>query len=298
MELLRQSIRDDFDRLMGRLDDPEIFGGPAGDPGLAGGPDGVSWRIHGDVASLSIAGAAAIVLEVLHPSVMAGVHDLSSYREDPFRRARTTFGYVVTTTFANTAAAERLIAQVKGLHARVVGTRPDGTPYHALDPELLGWVHTCIPWITMRAYERFHRPLSPADRDRYLAEQAVIGRRGGAGEIPTTMRDLTDYVEAMRPKLAMTEQTRGFLDFLMESPFTVKAPGRLERPVTEFQLEAGLSLMPRWARRLVGYDHPDWMQHGVFGPALKAYAEMLRWGIGVPAYQALAEHRARAQAAA
>ena len=40
----------------------------------------------------------AIVLEILHPSVVAGVQDLSNYREDPFQRARATLGYVLTTT--------------------------------------------------------------------------------------------------------------------------------------------------------------------------------------------------------
>ena len=74
-------------------------------------------------------------------------------------------------------AAEKLIAGVKRRHASVVGVRPDGVPYEALDPELIGWVHTCIPWAVMTAFERYNRPLSPAERDSYLREQAVIGRR-------------------------------------------------------------------------------------------------------------------------
>ena len=43
------------------------------------------------------------------------------------------------------------------MHARVNGVRPDGVAYRALDPELIGWVHTCIPWAVMTAYERFNR---------------------------------------------------------------------------------------------------------------------------------------------
>jgi uncharacterized protein (DUF2236 family) len=63
-------------------------------------------------------------------------------------------------------------------------------PYRALDPELIGWVHTCIPWMIMRAYEHTKRPLSQQERDRYLAEQAVIGRMGGAEWVPTTAAEL------------------------------------------------------------------------------------------------------------
>ena len=133
-------------------------------------------------------GTAAIVLEILHPSVVAGVQDLSSYRDDPFRRARTTLGYVLGTTFGNTASATRLIDNVKRVHTRINGTRPDGVPYRALDPELLAWVHTCIPWMIMTAFERYRRPLTPAERDRYLAEQAIIGRMGGAARVPGERR--------------------------------------------------------------------------------------------------------------
>src|SRR5437763_9052368 len=180
-------------------------------------------------------------MEFLHPSVMAGVQDLSHYRGDPYRRGRTTFGYVVTTTFANTTAATRLINAVKRMHAQVNGTRPDGVPYRALDPELIGWVHTCIPWAVMTAYHRFRRPLTEAERDRYLREQAVIGRMGGAGDIPETYAGLEDYLQAMRGKLAVTAQTLEFFEFLMTMPFGVAVPDVLSRPVHGFQARAGMS---------------------------------------------------------
>ena len=177
----------------------------------------MSWEIHSDIASVAIAGTAAITMELLHPSVMAGVSDLSSYRTEPLRRARNTAGYVIVTTFGSTEAAEGVIARVRRMHERVSGERPDGIPYRATDPELIGWVHTSIPWMVMRAFERYNRPLSPAERDRYLAEQAVIGHKGGAGPIPETAAELDEYVEAMRPQLAVTEQTREFFEFLIDS---------------------------------------------------------------------------------
>src|SRR4051812_35974768 len=204
---IQQRIVDDFVKVSGRHDSPSMYGGPAGDPGLIG-PGSVSWEVNADMPSVSIAGTAAIVLEILHPSVVAGVQDLSSYRDDPFRRARTTLGYVLGTTFGNTESATKLIQGVKRVHGRINGTRPDGVAYRALEPELIAWVHTCIPWMIMRTFERYRRPLTPAERDRYLAEQAVIGRMGGADEVPESVAELEEFVEAMRPKMAVNEQTR------------------------------------------------------------------------------------------
>src|ERR1700750_971878 len=104
MDTLRRRIVAEFEEGAGRHDDADVYGGPPGDPGLIG-PGSVSWEINADLASVSQAGLPAIVLEILHPSVVAGVQDLSNYRPDPFARARSTLRYGLTPPFANTAAA-------------------------------------------------------------------------------------------------------------------------------------------------------------------------------------------------
>jgi uncharacterized protein (DUF2236 family) len=291
VNVLKQHVANDLFRQTGRHDEPHIFGGAPGDPGLTG-PGSASWKINSDLPSVMIAGMGAIIMEILHPSVMAGVQDLSSYQEQPLRRGRTTFGYVVTTTFANTQAARRLINTVKRMHGRVSGTRPDGVPYRALDPELIGWVHTCIPWAIMEAYQRFKGPLAIAERDRYLREQAVIGRMGGAEQIPETVADLEDYLEMMRPKLSVNHQTLQFFEFLMTMPFGMPMPGPLSRPVHRFQIEAGMSLMPDWARDLTGFDPPELARRVVHHRVLGAYARLSRWAVAEPPWVTLARERA------
>ena len=206
--------------------------------------------------------------------------------------ARGTLGYVLTTTFGNTEAATALIEHVKHVHSYVNGTRPDGVPYRALDPELIGWVHTCIPWMIMRAFEHTKRPLSQAERDRYLAEQAVIGRMGGADRVPTTAAELDDYVEAMRPRLSVNAQTREFIDFLITSPFFGDLPGPLDRQLHRFAIYAGMSRAPQWARELIGFDHPSAMARRLMAPALQFDARRLRWAFGTPRYVELASRRA------
>ena len=107
MDSLRSRIVEEFEKGAGRHDNPAVSGGPPGDPGLIG-PDSVSWEINADLAAVYRAGLPAIVLEILHPSVVAGVQDLSNYRQDPFPRARATLGYVLTTSFGDTDAATQL----------------------------------------------------------------------------------------------------------------------------------------------------------------------------------------------
>jgi len=279
-----------FEETVGKHDDPAIFGGAPGDPGLIG-PDSMSWELHSDIGSIAAAGLAAIIMEILHPSVMAGVSTQSSFRTETFRRAQATFGYVVVTTFGNTAAATRTINRVRQMHEQVRGTTPDGRPYYAMDPVLIGWVHTAIPWAIMEAHDRYRRPMSVAEKNRYLAEQAVIGRMGGADDIPVTVDQLRDYVEAMRPQLAVNEQTIEFLDFLIGSVEGAGKVNGFEQFLRRLSLHGSMSLMPEWARRLTSLHHPTLAQQLYFDPMTRLNVRLLRWAFGVPAYRALADAR-------
>ncbi len=291
LEGLRLRLATEIETGGGRHDEPSIYGGPAGDPGLAGGPDSISWEIHADLASLALAGTAAILMEVLHPSVMHGVYTQSSYREDPLRRARNTLGYVLRTTFGSTAGATDVIGRVKTIHGRVRGTRADGVSYCALDPELIAWVHTCIPWAVMTAFDRSRRPLRREEKDRYLREQAVIGRMGGADWVPESVSELDDYVERMRPLLAMNSQTVDFLGFL-EGRVDQPRVGRRDLFDRWVSVRASMALMPEWARRMTGTHQPEPVARFVFAPVDRLKARLLRWAYPEPPCVSLARERA------
>ncbi len=276
MEWIRRGMVAQIEAAGGRHDEPEIYGGEPGDPGLAGGPGSLSWEINGDFASLAVAGAGAIFLEVLHPSVMAGVFTQSSYRTEPLRRAKNTLGYVLRTTFGNTAAATRVIEGVRRVHGRVNGVRPDGVAYRALDPELLAWVHTCIPWAVMSAFDRYARPLSGDEKNRYLREQAVIGRMGGADWVPETVAELEAYVERMRPKLGLNEQLQSFIDFVAGRSLDLPV-GRIERFDRWLSIRGSMLLMPEWARRLTGTRLPESLARLLLHPSNQLRAKLVRW---------------------
>jgi uncharacterized protein (DUF2236 family) len=285
----RARIAAEIEAAGGRHDEPQIYAGEPGDPGLCG-PGSMSWEIHGDLASLVVGGTAAILMEVLHPSVMAGVFTHSSYRTEPLRRARNTLGYVLRTTFGSTPGATRVIEGVKRVHARVSGTRLDGVAYEALDPELIGWVHTCIPWAVMEAFDRTCRPLRREEKDRYLAEQAVIGRMGGAGSVPESVDALEDYVARMRPHLRMTEHTRSFMDFLAGRDVTppVSRRERLDRWVG---IRASMTSMPEWARRQTGTWQPALVRRLWLEPSDRLKARLVRWACPELPCKRMAEER-------
>lgn len=289
----RQDLAREIETAGGRHDEPEIYEGPAGDPGLAGGPESLSWEIHGDLATLVVAGTSAILMEVLHPSVMAGVFTQSSYRTETLRRAQNTLGYLLRTTFGSTEGATRVIERVKTVHGRIQGRRPDGVPYRALDPELIAWVHTCIPWAVMTAYDRYRRPLSAEEKDRYLKEQAVIGRMGGADRVPETVSELEDYVERMRPLMSMNEQTRNFLSFLAGTSDDLET-SRRERLDRWLSIRASMSLMPEWARKLTGTHQPDFAVRLALAPTDRLRARLVRWAYPEPPCKRMALARARA----
>jgi uncharacterized protein (DUF2236 family) len=276
LDALKRRIAADLEASGGRHDEPAIYAGEPGDPGLAGGPGSLSWEIHGDLASVALAGTAAILMEVLHPSVIAGVEDYSSYRTDPLRRARNTLGYVLRTTFGNTRAATAVIEGVKKVHSRVEGARPDGVPYRALDPELVAWVHTCIPWAVMTAYDRYARPLGREEKDRYLAEQALIGRMGGADWVPETVAELEAYVARVRPRLGMNEQTRRFFDFVAGHSDDLPV-GRRERFDRWVSIRSSMALMPEWAQSLTGTHQSALVQRLWLLPSDRLKARLLRW---------------------
>ncbi|HYI63224.1 MAG TPA: oxygenase MpaB family protein [Acidimicrobiales bacterium] len=295
---LRQKIRDEIEAVGGRHDEPAVYDGPAGDPGLAGGPGSISWEINGDLASISLAGSAAVIMEVLHPSVMAGVSQQSTFRTQPLLRARNTLGYVLRTTFGSTEAATGVIEKVKRIHGRITGTRPDGVPYAALDPELIAWVHTCIPWAVMTAFDRYRRPLTPEEKDRYLAEQAVIGRMGGADEVPETVADLEAYVEAMRPRLSVNAQTREFIDFLAGDSDGEFRAGPLGQLRNRLGLSASMLLVPTWARHLTATYQPAVVQRAYLVPNAHLEARLVRWAYPELPCHRMAVARATGQAAA
>jgi uncharacterized protein (DUF2236 family) len=162
-----------------------------GDPGLFG-PGSASWQVDRE-ALLLAGGTCALLMQLAHPAVAAAVAQHSDFAGDPFGRLRRTLTASYAVVFGSTRRAERAIRRINAIHGVVSGRVPEtGQPYHALDPDLLLWVHATLVDTALRVYERYVAPISPAAGEAYHDEARRIAIRLGvpAEVVPPTLVDL------------------------------------------------------------------------------------------------------------
>lgn len=183
-----------------------------GDPGLFG-PESVSWRVIGDAAAF-VGGIRALLVQAVHPEVVAGVADHSSYQADPLGRLSRTSSYVTATTFGALPEVEQAVARVRHAHRPVTGRSHRDVPYSAGKPEFAAWVHNVLTDSFLQTYQAYApRALTTEEADRFVFEQTNVGRLLDADPLPETASELADWV-AKHPALddspGMAE-TRRFL---------------------------------------------------------------------------------------
>lgn len=230
-------------------------------------------RVHGDVTSMMVGGVAALLLQMLHPKVLAGVWDHSNFRADMHGRLRRTARFIALTTYGGRDEAEGAIARVRAIHARVGGTLPDGSPYAADDPDLLLWVHVTEAMAFLDAWIRYGEPaMSRADQDRYFADMALVGRKLGVVDPPLTRSAALCVLHAMRPDLRVDERTREVARAVLRH-----RPGNpAVLPFQQVTFHAAIDLLPAWARRLHGLSSPPLARPAVRA-ATSGLARTLRW---------------------
>ena len=236
-------------------------------------PGSVIWRVHGDVTTMMVGGVAALLLQMLHPAVLAGVWDHSDFRDDMVGRLRRTARFIALTTYGERDAAAATIARVRRIHAQVAGTLPDGGSYAATDPRLLAWVHVTEATSFLAAWVRYAEPrMSAADQDRYFAEVGEVAVALGADPVPRSRREAAALIAAMRGDLAATERSREVAGILLQQRATHLAAG----PVQSVTFQAAIDLLPGWAQRMHGLTPPPlsipFVRTGTLG-----LARTLRW---------------------
>lgn len=250
------------------------YDNPPGDPGLFG-PDAVCWRVHSDFPAMLAGGVSALLLQALHPLALAGVWDHSTFRTDMQGRLGRTAQFVAGTTYGSRADAMALIARVRHIHEGVRGTAPDGRPYAANDPALLTWVHVAETSSFLAGYLRYVGPLPGADQDRYYDETARIAELLGATGVPRSRAAIADYLQRMRPELVASERTREVVRLVMTMP--VASP--LLVPAVRVMANAGIALLPPWARQALDLDRPS-LRVPASLAGMRMLAPSLRWVLG------------------
>jgi uncharacterized protein (DUF2236 family) len=219
----------------------------APDVGLFG-PSSVTWRIHGDPASL-IGGLRGLLIQALNPRAMAAVDQHSDYKSDPWARLRRTSAYLTATTFGDTETATRAARRVRDIHRSVRGTDPvTGRPYRADDPELLLWVHAVEVDSFLAAYRAYAGPVSDGDADAYVSEMVRAAELVGlhAEDVPRSCVDLRSYLDGATG-LALTPAAKDGARYVLSPPMPLAA-----RPLWAIPSAAAVAILPDEVRRLYG----------------------------------------------
>jgi uncharacterized protein (DUF2236 family) len=168
-------------------------------------PGGVTWKVNRE-AVLLLGGPRALLLQLAHPLVAAGVADHSRFEREPLTRLGATLDAMLGIVFGDRDTACALARRIDAVHERVRGTLtegtavwPAGTAYNARDPALLLWVHATLVDTALVAYECFVGSLSGAERACFYEESKIVAGLLGVPShaLPPDHAEFADYVDAM-----------------------------------------------------------------------------------------------------
>lgn len=146
------------------------------------GPGTLLWRHAADLRSL-LPGAAAGLMQLLHPGIGAGVTEHSAFFDAPFDRIHRSVPQIWATILAPDGDARA--RAIRDLHRGIGGVDELARRYHALEPETFWWAHATFTWEIFKAAELFHPgTLTAEDHERMYAETVTWYSRYGVSMRP------------------------------------------------------------------------------------------------------------------
>jgi uncharacterized protein (DUF2236 family) len=241
-------------------------------------PSSVFWRVNRELAS-GLAGPRAVLMQIAHPLIAAGVAEHSRFREHRFARLYRTSVAAAAITFGSRDFAFRTVASINRIHDRVHGVLQSqagifsaGTAYDANNPELKLWVLSTVTESTLLVYDLFVSPLSNEEREEYYRDSVIVAKMFDIPDhlIPPMHSDFRNYMTGMLEGdvISVSNAAReiacglfapsieGTLLYLMSTIGIGLLPERLQR---EFEFkwsgrrQAWLSKMARISRRVRGH---------------------------------------------
>jgi uncharacterized protein (DUF2236 family) len=145
---------------------------------------------------LLLGGGRALLMQLAHPKVAAGVDEHSDFRRRPIRRLRRTIRTIMAVVFGDKQTALAAARSINQVHGRV-----RGAGYNALDPDLLLWVHATLVDTALVTYETFVRRLHADEAEAFYQEMKTLGELLGISmqKFPASLADFNAYMDwAMR----------------------------------------------------------------------------------------------------
>ncbi|HZI78481.1 MAG TPA: oxygenase MpaB family protein [Vicinamibacterales bacterium] len=220
----------------------------------------VSQRVNAERVML-LAWPRAILLQVAHPLVAAGVAEHSSFADGGFaavHRLWQTVQAMLALSFGDEVEQQGAIKGILAIHRRVHGTLREavgpfaaGTRYSAEDPDLVLWVHVTLLESMVLAHDALLSPLSGEERDAYCAESAwvPVALLARKEDVPTTWQAAQDYLQRVHASgtLAVGRDGRAVGQAVLSPPL-----GPLAMPLTAIVRFLTRAWLPEDVRRLYG----------------------------------------------
>ena len=155
--------------------------------------DSITRRVNRENILL-LGGGRALLMQLAHPKVAAGVDEHSDFRTHPIRRLRRTIRMTMAIVFGDRETALAAARAVNQVHTRV-----QGPTYDARDPDLLLWVYATLADTALVTYETFVKRLLPDERESFHEEFTLLGELLGipSERFPGSARDFDEYLQAM-----------------------------------------------------------------------------------------------------
>ena len=147
-----------------------------------------------------LGGGRALILQVAHPVVAAGVEQHSDYESAPWQRLTGTLDLYLSVIYGgrretNAEAGSRL----REMHQPIKGVDADGNRYHALEPGAFHWVHATLVQSMVEMNERFGTPMTLIERELFYEEMCEVGKLYGLRErdMPPDWQSFETYFDEM-----------------------------------------------------------------------------------------------------
>ena len=132
-------------------------------------PGSLARVIGGRPAVFAVAAGRAILMQLAHPSVAAGIDEHSTFKQDPLGRTMRTTEAFRHFFWRTRREVDEIVPKVRAQHARVTGPG-----YDAEDPALLLWVHATTIDSLMDVYSTTVRRLDDSERAVFYEQAKVI----------------------------------------------------------------------------------------------------------------------------
>lgn len=170
------------------------------------GPQSLVWRYFGDNRMFLI-GPRPAVLQNMLAELGQGVLDHSVFFTDTAARIKRSLPPIFMTVYGEDS--DNAGQQVRDFHHNIKGEMPDGSRYHALDPETYFWAHATFVDQVLYFADTFVKRLTPDEKEQIYLESKTWYRRYGVSDrvMPADYAEFERYWNQMLDKVLVDHPT-------------------------------------------------------------------------------------------